>query len=479
MRRALLSLAFVAVLAAPALARAGVPNDPLADRQWYLASDRAFDAFDVVSQLLAVKVAVIDSGVDLTHPELKGRIVESRSFVGSSVADFEGHGTFVAGEIAALADNRIGIAGLAPPARLLVAKVVRDDGTIPPRAEASAIRWAVRSGAKVINLSLGSTRDPTDPSADGFSGAERRAIEYATRAGAVVVAAVGNAERTRSRPWRFASYPAALPHVLGVSAYGRSGDVPAFSNRDDVYVDLAAPGVDMLSLFPRSLTSRFPACDEQGYSSCGTKEYRRAEGTSFASPQAAAAAAVLLSQKPTLRPDQVTAILEQSSSDATPADGCEACTAGRDALTGFGRLDIGAALGALRGLLPTPDRFEPNDDVGIGSIVAGPELRATATLDTWDDPTDVYRIRLTRGQGLSVVVRSGALDTSIVLWKPRLRTLAAARDSLRARRSIHPVGATERIVYRARRTGWFSLQVKLARPGTLPYFGAYSIRLAF
>ena len=325
MRRALTAVFAVIALAAPAAAYAGFsPNDPLAQKQWYIEKDRAFNAFDsfnVLPQLLTVRVAVIDSGVDSSHPELRNRIVGEHSFVGGSVNDVQGHGTFVAGEIAALTDNGLGIAGLAPPARLLIAKVVRDDGSISPQAEARAIRWAVRSGAKVINLSLGGVRDPSDSSVDGFSYAERRAVDYAIRSGALVVASVGNGEDAPSKPWYFASYPAALPHVLGVASYGRSGDVPAFSNRDAVFVDLAAPGLDMLSLFPRSLTKAFPGCPDQGYSSCGPKEYRHADGTSYSSPQVAAAAALLLALRPNLRADQVSAILEHAADDATPADG--------------------------------------------------------------------------------------------------------------------------------------------------------------
>ncbi|MDQ2910611.1 MAG: S8 family serine peptidase [Actinomycetota bacterium] len=479
MRRALAVVSAVVALAAPAAAYAGFsPNDPLAQRQWYIEKDRVFDSFNsfsVLPQLLTVRVAVIDSGVDVSHPELKGRIVEARSFVGGSANDVQGHGTFVAGEIAALTDNGLGIAGLAPPARLLVAKVVRDDGSIPPRAEARAIRWAVRSGAKVINLSLGGTRDPSDPSVDGFSYEERRAIDYAVRTGALVVASVGNGEDAPSKPWRFASYPAALPHVLGVAAYGRSGGVPSFSNRDDVFVDITAPGQDMLSLFPRSLTKAFPACQEQGYSSCGPKEYRHADGTSFSSPQVAAAAALLFALMPNLRPDQVSAILERAADDASPADGCDACSPGRDELTGNGRLDVTAAIHSLRGQLPPSDRFEPNDDAGReAQTVFRRALAAKATLDTWDDPNDVYRIHLRRGQGISVRVRSGSLDTSLVLWKPGLQALALATDELRARRSIHPEGVPERLVYRARTGGWYYVQVKLARPGS----GQYAIRIA-
>jgi len=479
-RRALITASALVALVAPAAAHAGFsPNDPLAGRQWYIEKDRAFNSFEsfsVLPQLLTVKVAVIDSGVDVSHPELKGRIVDARSFVGGTQNDTQGHGTFVAGEIAALTDNRVGIAGLAPPARLLIAKVVRDDGSIPPLAEARAIRWAVRMGAKVVNLSFAGTRDPSDPSVDGFSYQERRAIDFAVRNSALVVAAVGNGVDAPAKPWRFAGYPAALPHVLGVAAYGRSGEVPSFSNRDDVYVDLAAPGQDMLSLFPRSLTKKAsPSCLDQGYSDCGTKEFRGADGTSFSSPQVAAAAAMLFSLSPGVRPDQVSAILERNADDATPADGCSGCSVGRDSLTGNGRLDVTAAIRALKGPLPPPDRLEPNDDTGIeAQPVYSGKLRAKATLDSWDDPNDVYAIKLQRGQRLSVVVRSGELDTSIALWKPALQSLATATDNLRAKRSIHPAGNPERIRFRAHRAGTYYLQVKLASPGS----GRYAIRIA-
>jgi subtilisin family serine protease len=470
-RRVLVGLSLAATLALPAAAAAvSVPNDPLVARQWYLTRDHALDVFDAASQLLAIRVAVIDSGVDLGHPELKGRVVAWKSFVGGSIADSEGHGTFVAGEIAALSDNGVGIAGLAPPARLIVAKVVRADGTIAPRAEARAIRWASKQGARVINLSLGSTRDPSDPSRDGFSLPEQRAIQAAVRRGSLVVAAAGNGNDAPAKPWFYASYPAAFPHVLGVAAYGRSGAVPGFSNRDDQYVDLAAPGMDIFSLFPRPLTSRYTACPEQGYSSCGTKEFRHADGTSFSAPQVTAAAAVLFAQSPGLRPDQVSAILKGSASDATPANGCADCTPGPDPLTGFGRLDVSAALQAVHGPVPAADRREPNDDAGRDAAVLLGTTSFSATLDWWDDPVDVYRVYLQRGQRISAAVRSGErVDTSVVLWKPGLHQLADARSDLRAKRSIHAPGVTERLSYRAHRSGWYSLQVKLARPGAGPY----------
>ena len=188
-------------------------------------------------------------------------------------------------------DNGIGIAGLAPSAELLVAKVVTPSRTIPIEAEVRAIRWAVERGARVINMSLGGVRDPLEPDRDTFSRLESDAVAYAIQNGVVVVAAVGNDDQAPESPWQFASYPAALPHVLGVSAVTQLGNVPRFSNRDKIYNDLSAPGEQILSTFPRPLTSRFPACVDQGFSSCGPDEYRQAQGTSFSAPQASAAAA--------------------------------------------------------------------------------------------------------------------------------------------------------------------------------------------
>ena len=236
-------------------------------------------------------MAVIDSGVDLGHPDLAGRIVAARSFVAATARDRSGHGTMIAGIIAAKADNGIGIAGLAPAAQLLVAKVVEHDGTIPVEAEVRAIRWAVARGARVINMSLGGVRDPSNPDHDTYSQLEADAVAFALSRGAVVVAAVGNSDQAPDEPWRFAFYPAALPHVLGVSAVGRDGSVPGYSNRDAVFNDLAAPGADIVSTFPRSLTQHRQACFEQGYSPCGTADFRPADGTSFAAPQVSAAAA--------------------------------------------------------------------------------------------------------------------------------------------------------------------------------------------
>jgi hypothetical protein len=478
-RRALL-VAGVAALAAAPLAAAFTPNDPLAARQWYLTQIRAFDVWPQEPVLAPVKIAVIDSGIDGGHPEFQGRIAAWRSFVGgNALTDEQGHGTVVAGEIAAGLNNAQGIAGIAFPAQLVVAKVVRLDGSISLDAEAQAIRWAADQGARVINLSLGGVRDPADRSQDTFSQEEADAVEYAVRAGVVVVAAVGNADQAPAMPWPYASYPAALPHVLGVGAVDRGGDVPDFSDRDPIYVDITAPGEEIVSTFPRQLTAVRPACPDQGYSSCGPDEYRFAEGTSFAAPLVSAAAALLLAVRPDLRPEQVTALLEHTAADVNATDGCRQCPLLRDRFSGWGRLDIANAVIALQeGPLPPVDAREPNDQAGMeADTVWGTAGRIAASLDFWDDPRDVYRVRLRAGQRIAAAATGSSNVTPLlVLWKPGtqrvdVRTLAALK--LRAALST---GTSERqsLSFRAAKTGWYYLEVKTPRAG----FGEYTLELS-
>ena len=453
-----------------------VPNDPL--KQWHLTVNRAFDFWDAAPSppLAAVRVAVIDSGIDATHPEFAGgKILDAKSFVGGSArVDEQGHGTFVAGLIAAGVDNGIGIAGMAPSAELLVAKVVNGDDLIDVEAEVKAIHWAVENGARVINMSLGGFRDPRNPDLDAFSPLEAAAIGWAHGKGVVIVAAVGNSDEVPPTPWPFATYPAALPHVLGVSALGRDGSVPAFSNRDKIYNDMTAPGQAIVSTFPLALTTGAKECVDQGYSTCANDDFadfRKGEGTSFAAPQVSAAAAVLLAVRPNLRPEQVTTLLTRTARDVSAATGCKACPLQRDALTGWGRLDVTAALRALSGPIPARDQLEPNDDAGVQAApLWGQKLRLEATLDFWDDQNDVYAIRLRRGQPVYVSVRGPAgHDTNLILWSPgtkRVDDLASIGHV--ARQSARP-GPREYLSYRAPKAGTYYVQVKLGTRGAGRY----------
>ena len=378
-----IAAAVAAVLTFAATAAAFTPSDPLAPRQWYLTANHTYDAWAQLPALAPVKIAIIDSGIDAGHPELAKHVVAARTFVGGkATVDTQGHGTFVAGLIGATVNDGVGIAGLFPSAQLIIAKVVTAQRTIPVDAEAKAIRWAVDQGARVINMSLGGVRDPLHPGRDTFSEAEAAAVAYAVAHHVVVVAAVGNGDQSPREPWHFASYPAALPHVLGVSAFAEDGTVPDFSNRDAVYNDITAPGEAILSTLPRQITAQYPGCPDQGYSSCGPEDYRAAEGTSFAAPQVSAAAAMLLSVDPSLTPDQVMTILERTATDASGGNGCRRCPLGRDAYTGWGRLNVAAAVAALAGTLPPADAFEPNDDAGLAARpITGDSGTLQATVD--------------------------------------------------------------------------------------------------
>ncbi|HEX7082615.1 MAG TPA: S8 family serine peptidase [Gaiellaceae bacterium] len=460
---AVAALACVLAAAVPA-ARAFDGTEPLAARQWYIPLDHAWDFWASQPVLAPVRVAVIDSGIDGTHPDLMGRVVLAKSFVGgSALTDTDGHGTFVAGEIAANPTNGLGIAGIAFNARLLIAKVVTPDGSVSLSAEAAAIHWAVDHGARVINLSLGGVRDPVDPTLDTYSSLEQEAIDYAYSKGVVIVAAVGNGPQSPHTPWPFAHYPASLPHVIGVSAIRRDGSVPLYSNRDAIYNDLAAPGDAIFSTIPQKLAT-FPGCTDGPYSSCGPLDFRDAIGTSFAAPQVAAAAALLLGEVPTLTPDQVSWVLERGADDENAADGCAECPAGRDAYSGWGRLDITNALSLATNGTPLPphDPYEPNDDAGEWAHAVPPLPRTfTATLDYWDDDRDVYRVALHAGQRLYArltTVTPGRV--SLALWSPqteRIEGTSAERQLATARRT----GRQRRLAFTAPRGGIYYLAATL------------------
>jgi hypothetical protein len=457
-------------------------TEPLAAKQWYIEQDHAWDFWPTrPTDLLPVKVAIIDSGIDGDHPEFLSRVVAWRSFVGSSaLRDTEGHGTFVAGLIAANSTNNDGIAGIGINVQLMVAKVVAPDGSVSLQGEVAAIRWAVDNGARVINLSLGGVRDPLNPRVDTYSPLEQAAVDYAFSKGVVVVAAVGNGPQSPKMPWPYAHYPAALPHVIGVSADRENGAIPDYSNRDVVYNDIAAPGDAIFSTIPRSLVEDRPGCADHPYSDCGPFEFRNAIGTSFAAPQVSAAAALILGQRSDLRPEQVAWLLERTADDVNAATGCSKCPLGRDAYSGWGRLNVQNALLELTNGPPLPraDAFEPNDDAGPWAHKLGPARTISATLDYWDDQIDVYAVRLGRKQRLFARLSPPARSAmKLVLWKPETDRVGGLRVPLtnQASHSIR-VATQERLAYTARAPGTYYLEVKLVAPTEDP--AVYRLALA-
>ncbi|MEV4493252.1 type VII secretion-associated serine protease mycosin [Micromonospora coxensis] len=243
-----------------------------------------------------VTVAVIDSGVDRRHPQLRGQVLPGADFLdpgGDGGRDCAGHGTGVASIIAAAPGADVAFQGLAPRASILPVRVSeqqvvegRESGrTVSATEFARAIRWAVDHDADVLNLSVVLYAD--DP-------AVRAAVGYAVRRDVVVVAAAGNLHDSGDpRP-----YPAAYEGVLGVGAIGADGLRADFSQTGP-YVDLVAPGSDVLMAAPG-----------QGH--------LRAEGTSYAAPFVAATAALIRQYRPDLTAAQVA---ERIVGTADPAPG--------------------------------------------------------------------------------------------------------------------------------------------------------------
>lgn len=252
------------------------PDDTLyAGSQTYLADVNAPAAWEISKGHTDVLVAIVDSGVDVAHPDLSAKIAGAyNADTGTStVTDVNGHGTFVAGVAAAATDNATGIAGAGFNSRLLAVKVDDPQGNISTDTEADGIVWAVDNGADVINISLGGSIDAT----------EQAAVEYAIDEGVVVVASAGN-ENTNEP-----SYPAAYTDVIAVGA--TTGTTRSVFSNYGSWVDVGAPGTDIKSTTPTA-----------GSVIWETNGYDVGDGTSFSSPMVAGQVALMLGLDQTFSP---------------------------------------------------------------------------------------------------------------------------------------------------------------------------------
>ncbi len=214
-----------------------ISRDSHAAMQWSLPRTMVPEAWRVTSGDASVIIAVLDTGIDKQHEDLRDRVVGEVNFTSSPMAhDVYGHGTHVAGIIAATANNGVGIAGMAYDCRLLNVKVADDGGWVTAEALAKGIIWAVDHGARVINMSL----YLLEPSAE-----VERAVDYAWGKGALLVASSGNYLGGR------VTYPAYYKNCLGVAATDRRDEVTLWSGKGD-WVGLAAPGVSIYSTLPGS-----------------------------------------------------------------------------------------------------------------------------------------------------------------------------------------------------------------------------------
>jgi subtilisin family serine protease len=330
LRRALITSATIlsTLSAAPALAGAAAPSDPLFAQQWSLRDNAVLGARSAWTRETGgpVTVAVIDSGVDVTHPDLRRNIwtnpgeiagngvdddhdglvddVHGWNFVNDSdqIGDDAGHGTAVAGVIAAQGDNDRGVAGIAWRSKVMVLKVLDAHGNGGSLAVAQAVDYAVAHQARVINLSLGGPQG---------SGPLHDALVRASDAGILITVAAGNqGNDLDAQPEYPAAYP--IPHLIAVAATGRDGRLLASSNYSRTHVALAAPGSRIATTVPGNA-------------------YGLVTGTSFAAPAAAAALVLLISARPDEDADALQSTLLSSAR-------------GTSMPVADGTLDIGAAL---------------------------------------------------------------------------------------------------------------------------------------
>jgi hypothetical protein len=168
----------------------------------------------------------------------------------------------------------------------------------------------------------------------------------------------------------------------------------------------------------------------------------------------------------------VTRILQRTALDQSAATGCTGCIVGRDELTGWGRLDVAAAISALSGPLPGRDRFEANDDAGSRAYpVAGSSRRLFASVDFWDDQDDVYAVPVERGQRVYVGLsgRDPEQDLSLALWLPGTRSITGVANVGRRAKASARSGPRQYFSFRAARSGVHYVQVRITTPASSRY----------
>lgn len=370
------------------------------------------------SKRRSVIVAVIDTGIDYEHPDLEdaniwfntteeanGRDDDNNGYVDDLMGwdfinndndpwDDVGHGTHVAGIIAATTGNGRGIAGVDGRARIMALRALNTAGRGLSSRIASAIYYAVNNGASVINLSM-AVRD--------FSPHEQQAVKYAAAKGVVVVVASGNAgEDTQHYT------PAVIDGAITVAAFDRKGERPGFSNWGS-QVDISAPGVDIVSLRAQSTDFNLHLGDDDAVPKSAFRGplegYYSATGTSFAAPFVSGAASLLLSTRSKLSATDVKRILLNSARDIG--------SPGRDKNTGYGSLDIAAALTANSAFFLTCEI----ESVEVANSSNGPVLRVNGAANA--DKFQHAELSLGQGEaadafssntiGIKDAVESGAL----------------------------------------------------------------------
>jgi subtilisin family serine protease len=315
-----------------------IPDDPIyKEFQWGLRKIGMEAVWDVTMGNPNVVVAVLDTGVDEAHPDLEPNVLEGYDFVNDDpdAWDDSSHGTHVAGVIAALGNNGEGTAGIAWRSKILPIKVLDSKGLGPDAAVSKGIIYAVENKARVINLSSGTPYQ---------SRLLDEAVRFAERRGVLVVAAAGNTGDKGNE----VIYPAAYSTVMAVGATDEKDGAPPFSQRQP-YVAISAPGVDVPG----------PA-----WRDAGNGPYILHTGTSAAAPHVSGLAALLLSIKSDLTPQQLRETITGTADEVNPRSG--------GSFLGAGRINAFKAVSTLRPI-PVPTRpairTTPTPERGSGTAV--------------------------------------------------------------------------------------------------------------
>ncbi|WP_433158980.1 S8 family serine peptidase [Kribbella sp. CA-247076] len=390
--------------------KSATPNDWLyTNYQKYLPNVRVNQAWDLSRSAGSQTVAVLDTGVDAGHPDLAGHLLSGYNTFNTALppTDGDGHGTAVTGIIAAGTSNTIGIAGVAWNAQVRPVKVLDDNGEGSDANVINGINWAVRNGARVINMSLGG---------DGDNPILHTAIKNAVAQGVVLVAASGNSGLSAPH------YPAAYPEVLSVGATNWYGALTEFSTYGDT-VDIAAPGYNITSTAPRAKTP--PGYDPY---------WLGLSGTSFSSPIVAGVAALVRNKWPSFTPAQVMARLKATARDAGPR--------GIDPYFGAGMLDAYAALGG-RWTTDFPVAGADGNDQPARATALTLPATASSTFAVEGD-VDWYVVESTAARNLKVSLTGPPynLDYAVNIG-PRVEVYNADLESLAT--AVNPYPSTSNV----------------------------------
>jgi len=317
-----------------------VPNDPNVANAWHLGVMDLFTAWNTTQGSAGVPIAILDSGVDPSHPDLASKLVPGWNTYdnNSNTTDLTGHGTSVAGSAAAIGNNGIGVVGVAYANPIMPIRVTNASGWGLSSAIVSGLTWAANHGAKVANLSFAGMHS---------SSAITSAAQYFMSKGGLVTAAAGNYGNDDGSPEN--------PYIVSVSATASTDVITSWSSFGS-YVDVSAPGSGI-------------------WSTTNGGGYAAVSGTSFSAPVTAGVIALIFAANPGLTPQNAEQILEQSADDLG--------TNGYDKYYGWGRVNAGTAVFAAGGGAPPPDTIAPlttlTSPANGAAVTGNVTISATAT----------------------------------------------------------------------------------------------------